>query len=369
MAAPDNRIQRGGALDALRFFAAAFIVAFHLGDDAPAPLRALHPAFGRGYLATDFFLMLSGFVLASIYGEQVLAGRVSPGQFLLRRFARNYPAHITNLAALVAMVLAAGAIGHPLSNPERFQWSALPYHLLMAHGWGLAPDSWNVPTWTISALMLCYAGFPWLWAGFNRLAGAGAALAVTLAILLAGDLVARTVAGQPLFALPFPWGLLRAVPLFLTGLGLARLVQTLPSGRWSGPAALAGAGILAVNVAVGGPDLVSLLAIGTVIVGCGAMRDGPRWPGAAWGARLSFSLFFTHTPADALYNDAVRPLLLKLGGEGMAWRWEVWWGGLAFALAAALAYQHLIDEPLQKRLRPLLFRGSPARRPVLAPSA
>ena len=361
-----TRMRRGGALDALRFLAAAFIVIFHLGDDAPVPLRSIHAVFDRGYLATDFFLMLSGFVLASLYGEQILAGRISPGQFLLRRLARSYPAHVITLSMLAAMVLAAAALGRPVSHPERFALSALPAHLLMIHGWGFAPDSWNVPTWTISALMLCYAAFPWLWRGFSRIGGAGASIAAALAILLGGDLVARAVAGQPLFALSFPWGLLRAAPLFLAGLALARLVQVLPPGRWTGPAALAGAAMLALNVTFAGQDLVSLMAIALVIVGCGAMTAGPSWPGAAWGARVSFSLFFTHTPADALYNDAIRPLLLKLGGEE-AWRWGVWWGGFAFALATAVAFQHLIDDPLQRWLRSWL-RGSPVRRPALAQS-
>ena len=55
---------RGGALDALRFFASLFVVLFHFGDEAPIPLADMHSVWARGYLATDFFLMLSGFVLA-----------------------------------------------------------------------------------------------------------------------------------------------------------------------------------------------------------------------------------------------------------------------------------------------------------------
>ena len=45
-----------------------FVVLFHFGDEAPIPLHALHSVWERGYLATDFFLMLSGFVLARAYG-------------------------------------------------------------------------------------------------------------------------------------------------------------------------------------------------------------------------------------------------------------------------------------------------------------
>ena len=60
---PASRPARGGALDALRFVASALVVVFHFGDAAPISLQSMHGFLGRGYLATDFFLMLSGFVL------------------------------------------------------------------------------------------------------------------------------------------------------------------------------------------------------------------------------------------------------------------------------------------------------------------
>jgi peptidoglycan/LPS O-acetylase OafA/YrhL len=62
-------LSRGGALDLLRFVAALFIVLYHVAERAPVSLFAIHPALGRGYLATDFFLMLSGYVLARTYGR------------------------------------------------------------------------------------------------------------------------------------------------------------------------------------------------------------------------------------------------------------------------------------------------------------
>ena len=100
---------RGGALDALRFVAALFVVVFHFGDQAPVALSELHPFLGRGYLATDFFLMLSGFVLAKAYGPAVAAHRISLGRFWSKRFVRCYPTHLITLALLAAMV-GAGAL-------------------------------------------------------------------------------------------------------------------------------------------------------------------------------------------------------------------------------------------------------------------
>lgn len=359
---------RGGALDALRFLAAAFIVVFHFGDEAPLPLRSMHDIFNRGYLATDFFLMLSGFVLAAIYGDSVLSGRVSPGQFFAKRAARNYPAHLITLCGLVVMVLLAGALGHTMSNPDRFRWAAIPAHLLMVHGWGFAPDTWNAPTWSISALLVCYAGFPWVWPLVHQLGRARTCIWAGLAILVGGDLAAHVVAGRQLFDLPFQWGLFRTIPLFLVGLTLARLVQTAHLGRSAIALALGGAVVLAANVMLIGTDFVNILAVCAVIVGCGGMSSGPQWPLAEWGARISFSLFFTHTLSGAAYADGLRPLLMRLH-PGVPGQWAIWWGELLFAGLVAVAYHYLIDEPLQRRLRSVLFRRSPVQHLAPAQSA
>jgi len=181
----NKRLARGGALDALRFLAAAFIVVFHFGDEAPTPLRALHVFFDRGYLATDFFLLLSGFVLAHAYGPSILSGRLGMAQFVLKRLARNYPAHVITLGGLVLMVLAALALGRPLSHPEQYDWSAIPAHLLLMHGWGLSNGTWNAPTWTVSALAACYVVFPFSWPLFQRIGRPQTCLLTALALLVA----------------------------------------------------------------------------------------------------------------------------------------------------------------------------------------
>lgn len=362
------KLTRGGALDALRFFAALFVLVFHYGDEAPTALRELHGFFGRGYLATDFFLLLSGFVLARAYGAAVLNGAVSHGRFLAKRLARNYPAHLLTLGALVMAVATSDLIGHHLSHPDRFAWSAIPAQLLLIQGWGVAGGTWNVPSWTISALITCYAVFPWLWRVITRIQKPMACLALSLAVILGGDLFSHLVAGQEQFDLPFRWGILRAAPLFLAGLGLARFVETAELAAW--PAriiGLGGVGVFAANALLGGPDLLSVLATAAVIIGCGAAPSTRRWPGAAWGAKLSFCLFLTHTLSGAIYFDVIRPVLLRLHPTASL-QWVIWFGGVGFALTAAAAFHHLIDQPIQKRLDQSLFRPRPAPGPAMAPS-
>ena len=60
----------GASLDVLRFLAALFILLFHYGSNAPRDLETIVPVFRQGWLATDFFLMLSGYVLSRAYGRQ-----------------------------------------------------------------------------------------------------------------------------------------------------------------------------------------------------------------------------------------------------------------------------------------------------------
>ena len=352
---------KGGMLDVLRFGAAAFIVVFHFGQEAPVDLRTVHEVFGRGYLATDFFLLLSGFVLARVYGRRVLSGRVTAGKFLIRRLARIYPAHLITLAVTVALVLASEPIGWRVSYPERFAWSALPAHILLVHGWGFTPLTWNFPTWSLSALALCYVSFPWAWRQLRRIDQPLTCVSVILVVVLAAEAAAYILIGQSQFGLPgVEWGLLRAFPLFLAGLALARLVEItrLDVGRAH---AIAACGALAflVSAVLHGPGFVDVVVIMAVVFGLGAGGGGRPWPAAAWGAQISFSLFITHIPASLIYFDGLSPLLASLY-PGAAAQWTIWAGASLFALAVAAAFHHLVDQPIQHWLRTIRLRPGAA---------
>ena len=217
---------RGGALDALRFVAAMFVVVFHFGDEAPIALVSMHDFLGRGYLATDFFLMLSGFVLAKAYGAAVVSGRVTLWRFWFKRFIRCYPTHIITLAILVAMIGIGLMLGIHSSEPHRYDFSGLPAQILLLHAFGIGAGQWNMPSWTISALLICYAFFPLLWGRMLKLAQPASALAVGLIILVLSDLISLRLLGVEQFAIGFQWTFFRAAPLFLVGLTLARAVQS-----------------------------------------------------------------------------------------------------------------------------------------------
>ena len=345
----------------LRFLAAAFIVVFHFGHEAPVELVNVHEFFGRGYLATDFFLLLSGFILARVYGAQVVSGRVSTGQFLFRRLARIYPAHLITLAITVALVLAGELIGLRVAYPERFAWSALPAHFLLVHGWGFTPLSWNFPTWSLSALAVCYAAFPWVWRQLRTIHQPLSCLSVILMVVFGGELVANLLIGQSQFSLSgVDGGLLRAVPLFIAGLALARLVETSRPAAWRANAiAAGGALVFLVSALKHGPDLVDVLAIMAVVFGLGAGGTRRTWPRVAWAAQVSFSLFITHIPASLIYFRSLSPLLASWY-PGETAQWTIWAGASLFALAVAAGFHHMVDQPIQRWLRAARFGSGPA---------
>jgi len=118
-------------LDTLRGFAAIAIMVYHF-----EPIR---PHFAT-YLAVDFFLILSGFILAHAYFSKPVFKFWS---FVQARFARLYPLHLLTLLACVALYLVQG---------RYIDRSDLLLHGLMIHNIGLGPDSYvfNVPSWSIS---------------------------------------------------------------------------------------------------------------------------------------------------------------------------------------------------------------------------
>lgn len=90
-------VQRYDMLDALRGIAALAVVGFHLSQ------FGMIPAFlPRGYLAVDFFFVLSGFVVAHAY-EQALRTHLSLRSFIVKRIIRLYP--LALLGAMMGMLV------------------------------------------------------------------------------------------------------------------------------------------------------------------------------------------------------------------------------------------------------------------------
>ncbi|TRX27808.1 acyltransferase [Flavobacterium franklandianum] len=86
-------------LDGLRGLAAIIVVFFHLAE--PLAISRFDNVVNHGYLAVDFFFLISGYVIGYAYDDRW--NKLTIGSFLRRRFERLQP--------LVVLGMTLGAIG------------------------------------------------------------------------------------------------------------------------------------------------------------------------------------------------------------------------------------------------------------------
>lgn len=121
------------SLESLRGVAALAIAYFHF-----------YTGWG-GYLAVDFFLVLSGFILYHNYVEH--STTISFKKFVGLRLARLYPLHIFTLI-IYGLVFLFTTGDWP--NYEEGRVFTLIQHVTLTQGIGISPCGWNYPSWSIS---------------------------------------------------------------------------------------------------------------------------------------------------------------------------------------------------------------------------
>lgn len=149
------------ALTALRGIAAWYVVFYHVRTSSADLLPpVVLQIFAKGYLAVDFFFLLSGFVIWLSYRDRIAENGIGAiPRFLARRFARIYPLHFVILCGAILFALLLAATGR--SSPEAYPWHELPLHLLLIQNWGFTTElSWNDPAWSISVETAAYLMFP-----------------------------------------------------------------------------------------------------------------------------------------------------------------------------------------------------------------
>jgi peptidoglycan/LPS O-acetylase OafA/YrhL len=196
------------ALDSWRGICALAVVMFHF--PIIGAIRAF-PLFAHGYLFVDFFFVLSGFVIATAWEER-LSQPDQTWRFLLRRFGRLWPLHVTMLAVFVGFSL----IHHDIGRDERHSAPAILTNLLLIQGLGIHKDlTWNGPSWSISVEAMLYVVFAFLAPLRWRMWAYGALIAIGLIVL-------RNWAPSGM-ASTFDYGAFRGFAGFFTGALLTRL--------------------------------------------------------------------------------------------------------------------------------------------------
>jgi peptidoglycan/LPS O-acetylase OafA/YrhL len=201
----------------------------------------------------------------------------------------------------------------------------------------------------LSALLVCYGLFsvyiPYIYKrSLSVMAG------VSVAVLLAAHGLALSLAHHAFVDLPFAWGLLRAIPLFLLGNLIERMTASLRVSKTVFWISIAGA-----FVAIGGlcllprnaiTDNLILVLLGVVLAVSGGVTFHENIVTHRMG-RASFALFLTHSLVGAVWFG-LSPKLITHFDLSIRLQWGLWGAGVAMAIIVAFLFDALIDKPLSQ---------------------
>lgn len=344
---------RNDLLDGMRGVAALAVVIFHIGgilNNSWAP---------AGYLAVDYFFVLSGLVLGLAYDRRLAAG-LSFGRFMTMRVIRLYPVFALGIALGIAKSIAQIALHQEQAMGLSELVVAIGLNLFMLpvpfHDTQLFPL--NTPAWSLMAefvINIAYASV--LFRARTPvlvLIAVLAGLGVVVAALSVGHLNVGSDRAHVLF------GLFRVAFSFPLGMLMARMLrdrQRRPTRAAYALLAALGA-VLLLPVPAGlvtARDLVFVFVVSPGIVWIGATIDvPPRWrrPLAMLGD-LSYPVYALHYP---LLLGAIFVLTrLHLPDPVVAF------GCLLIVATAAWLAGHYFDRPIRRALSArLMLRESAA---------
>lgn len=321
------------SLTALRGVAAMAVVLQHFSATAQQHSRVSIPSLApHGYVAVDFFFVLSGFIMAYTYlGSFRQRGVAAYGSFLAKRVARIVPLNVAVLAAIalggaVSIWLTGRNILFETHNPG-FDFLA---NVLMLQGLGIGTNL-NGPSWSISVEFAAYLLFPVFLA---MVFDSGARLAGAVALALFG--VFWLALPSPRLQMAFetaPFSLVRCFAEFTLGLAAYRLYEhrRLAAYLFS-DAVTVGLSVLAAGSLLARYDLPAVLVFPFLVVAYAgnsgrAARLLQSRPLYFLGV-VSFSLYLLHNPFRPVASEVLRAVSPEPVGAVPA---------LLFALAGSLA--------------------------------
>lgn len=370
MTSPRHRYD---ALTGVRFFAALWVVLYHvkrahqrwLEANHPDLLAVLNPVLGQAHRALDLFFVLSGFVLALNYLERMgdrLDLRQTRHYFWLR-VARIWPTYlaITLFAGFAIWFRHWRWDSAPI---DTLTWNSFLQQLFLVQMWDQptgADSSWAGPAWSLSAEWLAYTAFP--------------ALAIAVLFLArrldAGALVLAAAASLlPLFAglvanhrLTYEWGWApRVLCLFLAGMFVAAALRKVEVTETHRDVAGRAAPLILVGVAIwialtetvlpgwyaGFLVIAWLPFVHCLTVGRGRLIDllSQRW--IVLGGGASFALYLLHGPVLKLFRDLISKTgLFAVDPDHRLWA-EL--ALLPLIVLASVAIFHWLEEPARRAL-------------------
>lgn len=344
------------ALTSVRGIAAWLVVLFHIRlsiADLPAPAAWL---LDRGYLAVDFFFLLSGFVIWMSWSERIRGD--GPGaipEFLKRRLARIWPLHLFMLGFGVALVLLLRATGRETPG---FPFAELPLHVLLLQNWGFTPAlSWNIPAWSISCEFGAYLLFPWLTLAIDwRRVPTLAILAAIGALLLLLHMVFALHGWASLDREIPRLGPLRCILQFASGTAICALWLRWRA-EWRAPALVSAVFVLLALgswIAGGLPETLAVPAAFAALLLLLALTAGKPGNPLETGplhflGEISYATYLGHILLWHVFKLAIVKDAYAVG-------WPLIGCYLVLVLASSVALYHWVERPAQKWLNGLSLR-------------
>jgi peptidoglycan/LPS O-acetylase OafA/YrhL len=304
-------------MNGLRGVAAFAVVVFHM-------FSFFWPAAAvSGYLAVDFFFVLSGFVVAGAYGDRLSSDALTARAFILKRLIRFYPLYLIGLVLGVAQVWAENVLHMGNAQPL----SSIGVPLLCALVFMPAIGSYfisplNGPAWSL--MFEFWVNVAWATVAKRAPAWVYPAVAAAAGLVFAWCAAIKGDAGLGMTPATIPGGIARTIFSFTVGVLIYRLRRGAHGRETGWSIVLAGVLLGLLFVAPTSSfrlayDLIFALALSPLIVFLASTMEPPRVirrPFALFG-ELSFPLYAIHVPVIAAGIVVTRYLHIQPGVGGV----------------------------------------------------
>jgi peptidoglycan/LPS O-acetylase OafA/YrhL len=298
------------SLTGIRGVAAVWVMLYHIQSFSPEfglPFLRQIPLFGMGWAGVDLFFLLSGFILFYVHGEQFRRlSWVKLRDFAVLRVLRVYPPAAAALLIILAIVIADPGFAHwypAIHSRDDLTPGAFVRTLFLTTRW-YPPfvGDWNQPTWSLSAEIVGYCGFPFAALLITRYVNAWAGAALAL-MTIAFPPVLKLLLNDHMDNDLFGFALIRMAGYFLGGMALCRFYRLTPrlSARladWLGGAAIVAIVVISIFPAAAGYIAFAFgLLIFSLASGVGLVDRLLASPVAMFLGRISFPLYLIHVMA------------------------------------------------------------------------
>ncbi len=114
--------------------------------------------YENGWIAVQFFFVISGFVFYLLYSEKIKQNKITFSEFFKLRFSRLYPLHFLTLVAMVLIFYFSNL--NTFTGMVRGDLKHLLLNIFLIHKWGFEQfGSFNEPSWSVSIEILLYLIF------------------------------------------------------------------------------------------------------------------------------------------------------------------------------------------------------------------